>query len=257
MVSRKNWLTVYAGLALTTAICAPYAVQSKTEAKPATKPAAKVSVLKNVTVTVTPGTIAKTVTVKTIPAVANDPSGPPFMNGEPEHFRVTFDNEKIADYSGLGDRQLLVYPVAEYGKLFKGKEKSQFDKTILNLQTVISKKDDGGLKELPALPAIEAYQVFHSHVKHLLFKQGKGIAYITCYAQDDATINNGDFFYTYQGITDDQKYYVSLCIPVKAKGFPKDCPSKKAKTILNGLPSSSFTPDLDQIDALVQSISVK
>jgi hypothetical protein len=94
-------------------------------------------------------------------------------------------------------------------------------------------------------------------VKHLLFKQGKGIAYVTCYAQDEAPINNGDFFYTYQGITDDQKYYVSLFVPVKAKGFPKDCPAKKAKSVLSGIPASNFTPDLDQIDKVVQSISIK
>jgi len=247
MLKMRIWLTLCSGILL--ANCAPAMVQALSPAKP--------SALKNVTLTVSPGTVAKKVTVKTMPAIANDPSGPPFMNGEPEHFYVQFDNDKVPDYTGLGDRMLVVYPLAEYGKLFKGKEKAQFDKTVWNLQTVIAKKEDGGMKELPALPAIEAYQVFHTHVKHLLFKQGKGIAYVTAYAQDEAPINNGDFFYTYQGITDDLKYYVSLSIPVKAKGLPKDCSSKKAKAFLSALPSSSFTPNLDEIDKVVQSISVK
>jgi hypothetical protein len=254
MLHKKIWLTANAGVALAVfaqfaATTAPLAVQ----AKPVPAPSA----LKKLTVSVTPGSIAKTVTVKIMPATANDPSGPPFMNGEPEHINVQFDNDKVSESTGVGDRQLVVYPLADYGKLFKGKEKKEFDKTVWDLQTIISKKSDGGMKDLPVLPAIEAYQVFHTHVKHLLFKQGKGVAYVTCYAQDESPINNGDFFYTYQGITDDLKYYVSLFVPVKAKGFPKDCAAKKAKSILSGIPASNFTPDLEQIDKVVQSISIK
>ena len=247
MLNKSGYLTLLAGAAL--AFGAPTAVHAK--------PAASDSVLKNVSVSVTPGTLAKSTTIKIVPAVSNKHDEPPFMNGEPEHFRVQFDNDKLSDYTNFGERQLLVYPLAQYGKLFKGKEKADFDKIVWNLQTVIAKKSDAGMKTLPALPAVEAYEVFHSHVKHLLFKQGKGIAYLTCYAQDDAPINNGDFFYTYQGITDDLKYYVSLFVPVQAKGLPKNSPSKKAKEFLNNLPASGFTPDLDQLDKMAQSISVK
>jgi hypothetical protein len=113
------------------------------------------------------------------------------------------------------------------------------------------------MKELPILPAVEAFEVFHTHVKHLLFKQGKGVAFLSCYAQDDAPINNGDFFYTYQGLTDDGKYYVSLFVPVQAKTLPQDSPSRKATAFLNKLPASGFTPDLEAIDKMIQTISIK
>ncbi len=247
MLNRTSYLTLLVGAAL--AITAPAAVHAK--------PAAAVSVLKNVSVSVTPGNLAKSTTIKIVPAVPNNHDEPPFMNGEPEHFRVQFDNDKLSNYTNFLERQVVVYPLAQYGKLFKGKEKAEFDKIVWKLQTANSKKSDAGMKTLPILPAAEAFEVFHSHVKHLLFKQGKGIAYVTCYMQDDAPINNGDFFYTYQGITDDLKYYVSVFVPVQAKGLPKDSPSTKAKEFLNKLPSSSFTPDLDQIDKMVESISVK
>lgn len=247
MLNKTGYVTLIAGAVL--AFGAPAAVQAK--------PAASASVLKNVSVSVTPGSLAKSTTIKIVPAVSNVHDEPPFMNGEPEHFRVQFDNDKLSNYTNFLERQLVVYPLAQYGKLFKGKEKVEFDKIVWKLQTVNSKKSDAGMKTLPILPAAEAFEVFHSHVKHLLFKQGKGISYVTCYMQDDAPINDGDYFYTYQGITDDLKYYVSLFVPVKAKGLPKDSPSKKAKEFLNNLPSSSFTPDLDQIDKMVQSISIK
>jgi hypothetical protein len=221
------------------------------------KPADKNRVLKNVSVTVIPGSLAKTIHVKVIPRAANNHDEPPFMNGEPEHFRVQFDNDTLSDYSNFGERQLLVYPLAHYGALFKGKEKTAFDKDIAQLQAVIAKKSDGGMKHLPILPAVESSQVFHSHVKHLLFKKGKGVAFLSCYAQDDTPINNGDFFYTYQGLSDDGKYYVSLFVPVQAKSLPKDMPSKKATTFLNNLPSNGFTPNLDEIDKMIQTISIK
>ncbi len=171
-------------------------------------------------------------------------------------FECSFDNDKLSDYTNFGERQLLVYPLAQYGKLFKGKEKSEFDKIVWKLQTVIAKNPmrNENIAGLTCGRSIRSFP-FTRQTFAFLTRQGNRLPIL--YAQDDAPINNGDFFYTYQGITDDLKYYVSLFVPVQAKGLPKDSPSKKAKEFLNNLPSSSFTPDLDQIDRMVQSISIK
>jgi hypothetical protein len=107
------------------------------------------------------------------------------------------------------------------------------------------------------LPPAEASQVFHNHVKYLSFKQGSGVAYLTSYAQDEAPIENGNIFYTYQAISADGKYYLSFVYPVKAKNLPKMASVKAGIDYVSKLPDDQFSPSLGEIDKLIQSISIK
>ena len=192
-----------------------------------------------------------------VAAVANHSDEPPFMNGEPEHLRVRFDDDKLSEYTDYLQRQLLVYPVGPYAALFKGKEKAEFDKVVSELKKVTASKSDRGIKQLPMLPSAEAYELFHTQLKYLNFKQGSGIAFLSCYKQDDAPIKNGDLFYTFQGLTKDQKYYVSFLCPVKVKKLPANLPSTEAASRLGKLAPSDFEPRLDVVDRAIQSISLQ
>jgi hypothetical protein len=207
--------------------------------------------------TVDGGQLAKTIHLKVIPKTANNFDEPPFMNGEPEHLRVSFDSDKITDYGADLQSQLLVYPVAAYAQLFKGKERAEFDKTVASLKSIIQKRTAAGVKELPMLPAVEAYEVFHNHVKILEYKGGTGVAFIACYAQDEAPLKNGDFFYSYQGLSHDGKYYISLTYPVKANKLKDNTPLKTGIKLLTNLQDKEFTPSLSDIDKMIESISIK
>ena len=187
----------------------------------------------------------------------NHADEPPFMNGEPNHLRIQFDNDKLSDYVDYLQRQLLVYPIDSYAQLFHGKEKQAFDKVIPALKKISQTHPATVSPEISCLPTAEAAQLFRSQIKYLKFKNGAGVAFVTRYAQDITPTKNGDLFYTYQGITDDGKYYVALYYPVNAPGLPANAPIKKSTAYLDKLERNKFKPDLDQVDKLIQSISIK
>jgi hypothetical protein len=201
--------------------------------------------------------VAKTSRKDVIKRTANNHDDAPFMNGEPEHVRVVFDSDKVADYTDYLQRQLRVYPVAPYAALFQGKEKVAFDEGISQLKKIISSKSDKGVKQIFILPAAEAAEEFRNHLNYLTFKQGAGVAFVTCYTQDEAPVKNGDFFYTFQGLTTDGKYYVSFFCPVTAKNPPSQAKPKATGQFLSKLTSAQFTPKLDDLHHLIQSISVQ
>ncbi len=201
--------------------------------------------------------LCKTYRMDVIPAVANHPDEPPSMNGEPKHLRVLFDKDKPSDYTDYLQRQVLLYPLKPYGGLFKGKEKAAFDGLVAQLKKIINTKSVRGIKELPILPTAEAAEVFHNQLKYISSKQVSGMAFLSAYAQDEAPLKNGDFFYTYQGLSNDGKYYVSLFWPVTVTGLPANATSKQGASYLGKLPRSAFKPSLDSIDTLIQSITLK
>src|SRR4029453_15890399 len=116
------------------------------------------------TVSVDAAGFAKQTRTDVIPKTANHSDEPPFMNGEPEHLRVTFDDDKLSEYTDYLQRQLLIYPVRPYQTLFQGKEKAEFDKVIADLKKVIATKSYRGIKQLPILPSAEAYELFHKQL---------------------------------------------------------------------------------------------
>lgn len=211
----------------------------------------------NVTLDFVNNGLAKSHKVSTIAETKNNPDEPPYMNGEPKHLRAVFDSDKLTDFTTYLDRQVLVYPVAQFSSLFHGKEKTSFDQLMSDLKKIINTKSTKGIKELPILPSAEASETFHNQVKYLNFKQGSGVAFLSCYQQEDAPINNGDFFYTFQGLTTDGKYYVSVFYPVQAPKLKKNLPSKQGADYLGKLPPTEFVPSLNSIDTLLTSISIQ
>ena len=130
-------------------------------------------------------------------------------------------------------------------------------------------------KSLPLLPIFEAEQMIQAQYLLLPFGSGGGIRYLTLYAQYYAPINNHDLFYTYQGLTNDGKYWVSVILPINHPSLPAngDNPPngqtadqfnnnynpyiKDMTTQLNSQTAESFTPNLTLLDALVSSITIQ
>jgi hypothetical protein len=111
------------------------------------------------------------------------------------------------------------------------------------------------------------------------FQNGSGVRELTQYDQYPAPINNRELFYHFEGLTSDARYYVIAILPITAPVLAEDekaespvpaggipIPPDTGPTDvyyfsvtekLNSLQPDSFTPPLNTLDALIQSILVK
>jgi hypothetical protein len=125
---------------------------------------------------------------------------------------------------------------------------------------------------------INAAQLFTSNIKIVAVQNGLGIRMLTQIAQDFVPINNHDLIYFFSGLTNDGKYYVVAILPINLAGLPENDPFgefpdpnntgpgnytdpenyySNATLRLNNTQADSFTPDLDLLDTLINSINIE
>jgi DNA-binding CsgD family transcriptional regulator len=185
----------------------------------------------------------------------------------PQHIKIALVDYPLQDTNYTP--QILVFPAEEYRHMDQCSEAAVRGlEDILKTQTISL---PGPLpctfnpESLPFLPDQKAAQVFHASEKILPFQNGTGIRYITQYSQAHfPAVDNRDLFYTFQGLTADGKYYVSVVLPVHLSaldGMPTPGNAdessnsfKTARDLLNRQ-DASLQPSLESLDALVQSIS--
>ena len=129
-----------------------------------------------------------------------------------------------------------------------------------------------------AVVSANADQIIGAQPRIIGFEGGSGVRVLAEYAQYDAPINNHDLFYHFQGLTQDNKYYVVAILPVgapilasdsqptasipaggvplPASGTPDDAYYASITQNMNGLSPESYTPSLNTLDALIQSLLV-
>ena len=173
--------------------------------------------------------------------------------------------------------QIFVYPATDYATLFPGAFES-----VHRLDNILY--DPAGInldQPLPLVPFFNAAQVFASNVQAVSFQGGGGVRFVTEYAQAPVTVNNHDLFYNFQGLSRDGTYYIIAILPVTAPklaetsdltapvpeggvAFP-DISSANPDMqgyyaaitdLLNGTDPQAFSPSLDQLDALIQSMQI-
>jgi hypothetical protein len=180
--------------------------------------------------------------------------------------------------------QILVFPVAEYVQMSNDHVATLYDaKTMVaNLQNILTTQQIPTLaylipiegnnqgNYLPFLPDQQAAQVFHAQEKILPFQSGSGLRYITSFSQAHYPAIGPELLYTFQGLTSDGKYYVSVILPLNQPNLPAmsataendaNYPAYLSSTVatLNqpeGEGVNPFAPSLASLDALVQSITV-
>jgi hypothetical protein len=111
----------------------------------------------------------------------------------------------------------------------------------------------------------------HAKVEFMDFGNGKGVRYLTQFDQAPIPINNFEMIYTYQGLSEDGKYYIAAIFPVTHLELPESndvygdqefimenfvTEMAESVTKLESLPDSGFSPDLTMLDALIQSIVI-
>ncbi|MDO9087687.1 MAG: hypothetical protein Q7U53_15875 [Anaerolineaceae bacterium] len=206
--------------------------------------------------------LAQGKTVETVAAVQPNKESP-YWEIMPEHLLVTLEDYPVSSH--LMKPQIFVYPVAELSEF-----NASTAQMVLDLQTLLN---DQQVKEsMPFLPLFNAAQVMHSQLAFVDFKNGNGVRFLTQFDQAPIPLNNMELIYTFQGLTDDGKYYIAAIFPINHPDLPNDNQvssdqefeaekfvAEMAESVekLGQLPVSSFTPDLSKLDTLIQSIEVK
>lgn len=205
---------------------------------------------------------------ETVPAVAEGASGP--WEVAPEHVKFTLPGYQLQNK--FHEPGIYVYPATEYAQVNSGVAE-QIDR----LKKILA----GGalLKEtLPNVPFFNAAPLLAANIKLISFQTGNGIRELTQYDQYAAPINNHELFYHFEGLTSDGKYYVIAVLPITAPILAED---EKAESPipsggvpiptdtgpndvyyisvtqkLNAVAQDNYTPSLNALDALIQSILV-
>jgi hypothetical protein len=166
----------------------------------------------------------------------------------------------------LHEPRIEVYPVAEFEAISESAAK-----TIADLRQLTVDRP-AAPERIPFLPAIDAGQVMRAQVAYLDFEGGTGVRFLTQYAQGRIPVNNHELFYTFQGLTDEGNAYVAAILPVSHPRLPPnqrayqgdldalvrnyDAYIARIEEQLSAQDASSFTPGLDQLDALIRSLEV-
>lgn len=196
--------------------------------------------------------------VEAVPPSADNP----WWVTMPAYTLLSLNGYPIAGH--MRQPQIFVYPV-------QGLEVNEAALNVVDSLRALLQTQQAG-ETLPYLPLYNELQLMHAQVKYLDFKDGTGVRYLTEYGQGLMPVNNHVLFYTYQGLTGDGRYYVAGVLPIHLSSLPAnendlanlpleyttDFPTYLVNTInmLNQLPADAYTPDLNQLDAMMQSIDL-
>jgi len=201
-------------------------------------------------------------TVLDFKGIPNSPTFP-----DPEHAAIRFGTVDPKNLYNLPT--LLVYSVSAIDKLGTDDQK-----LLDNLgQMFKAQADPTKVDTILGFPPIPAGQVFHAKNVYLKIKGGSGIRFVPFYAQDVGPLTGDRLSYTFFGLTDDDKYYVALTIPLTTsvlQGNDQAMPDlnnpnigtlypqyvKQTVAKLEKAGPKDFSPSLDDLDALVQSITI-
>jgi hypothetical protein len=214
--------------------------------------------------------LARDVRYDLVPRATEEDVGGFTFSAWPEHRMLTFlqpyflpetlYRQTVNLYT---EPRVFIFPAAEYMEI-----NSIAAEQIPQLQELLANQPADVEGELSYLPPPNGSQVFHAQEAYLTFEGGKGIRYLTIFNQEPREINNAELFYTFQGLTDDGRYYISASFPVAAPNLPETSEIEDMDAFatnfaqyvadttqeLDGLTTADFTPDLATLDAVVQSL---
>ena len=217
---------------------------------------------------VIPDGLASGASTATMTAVETNSTAP--WDVAPTHLRFTLSDYALPDT--FHEPRLFVYPADEFAQ-----SNPTAAEQIERLKRILA--GSALMREtLPTVPFFNASPLIAANIYLIPFQNGQGVRSLTQYAQYAAPINNRELFYHFQGLTDDNRYYVIAILPVTAPILaadekveapvpeggvdippnvgPNDVYYASVMQRLNALASNDYTPALEALDALVQSILV-
>lgn len=198
----------------------------------------------------------------------------------PQYTQFSFaDFPEFSEYPYANPR-ILIYPTFELER-----NPRYFDDIARIRQLLIDRPDNvaqitrpEGMRdaEIPMIvdSGLGAGQVIRTQVRFVDFANGSGIRFITLYAQDTLPITSDGIFYTFQGMTNDGQYYISMTFPIALdilgnEGvFPFPTDDRDAfnenywaylddtELMIDSQADDAFSPSLSLLDDIIRSLQV-
>ena len=188
----------------------------------------------------------------------------------PEHLKIALTGYQLQ--GKFHEPQIFVFPADEYAQV-NPTAAEQIDR----LKKILTGSPP--LKEtLPRVPFFNAEMQLAANVQMITFQSGSGVRHLTQYAQYLAPINNNELIYQFAGLTSDEQYYIVAILPITAPFLaenekpdapvptdgvpiptdvgPNDTYYASITEKLVALSSDSYTPSLNTLDVLIQSILI-
>jgi len=219
---------------------------------------------------VIPNGLASGATPELVPAVGEDGGAP--WEVAPAHLKFTLTGYPLQNK--VHTPTIFMYPVEEYSVVNPGAA-DQIKRTALITLGSPLERDT-----LPGIPFFNAGPLFAANMQLMKFQNGMGVRALTQYAQYSAPINNRELFYLFEGLTGyyNNNYYIIAILPITAPvlqedetpqallpaegvpfpadGFADESYYFSVTEKLNSLPTDSYTPALNTLDSLIESILV-
>jgi hypothetical protein len=135
----------------------------------------------------------------------------------PEHIQIKLDGYTLD--GKLNQPSIHIYPVQIY---FQLQERGSAAQSLEQLRVVLAQPSMVNVKELLFVPFFNLPQASTSQVKVIPFQHGRGVRMVTEYAMGQAIINNYELIYHFEGLIEDEQYYIIAILPVTAPGLPED-----------------------------------
>ena len=227
----------------------------------------------NLTLVVPPG-VASGASGSEVPRVESEEAA--WWQKTPGHLEVVLGDYYVLQGKSRQSR-ILVFPAQAYAELVPAAFESmhRLNNILGNPGVQIHSE------ELPVVPFFNEIQVFAADIQVVPFQNGQGVRFLTEYGQSATSANNHDLFYEFQGLTNDGLYYIVVILPVTAPGLGDSGDPAEAALVegiafpsigdlnadwdgyytavtafLNAIPAEAFSPSLNQLDTLIQSIQV-
>jgi hypothetical protein len=187
--------------------------------------------------------------------------------GNPQYIWIGLEGYPLSgEYLGAS---ISVYPVEEFAAMVPD--------PVVGMVSDLEALTSGGATPddlfPPYLFSWDAANFFYAQYAVVPFADGDGVRYLTGFTQDMGVFDN-PVLYTYQAMTDDGRYWISADFPISHPLLPTDATwPPDGMTLeewsaiydtyitdnvnqLNAQSPSSFTPSIDDLDALVASITI-
>jgi hypothetical protein len=207
---------------------------------------------------------------------ANDSEEAAWWEKTPAHLQLM-----LGDYYALEGTfhqpQIYLYPAQAYAEMVPAAFES-----IRRLDNILyGSGDSNSEEELPAVPFFNAQQLFAANIQAISFQNGGGVRFLTEYGQFNSPANNQELFYHFQGVTRDGAYYIVAILPITVPVLAETSDGAAAlppggiaypdltdpnadwqgyytavTDLLNATSPDAFTPSLNQLDLLIESMLV-
>lgn len=214
-------------------------------------------------------TLGDGVNIARYPGDPVESAGPGFSDAAKTQFTLYQFGEPLDSLFDTGGvRVYLMTDLAQYDFL---------QAQVAQLESMLAERPDlaayaPGINEgvtLPYVPVLTHGQNLTARAHYVETEHVAGITYLTAVRAALEPFGERDFMYTFQGISTDGQYYITVTFPLTTALFPplenfdfeafqQQWPQylSEALDTLNSAAPDAFSPALDNIDALIASIVV-